>query len=297
MDVSSHSAITSGGTVLLNWVFLVAKAALEPACWPPATTKEHCTPTAAPVSVPAPLFSHLKFKTKRPIPPYSSNQRPALWRGDTAVCWGEGDRWETGIALYVSMWVSVSKGWVGGWVRTSQAHLQSYWHAESHIWWAEKSVHRHAEAGVLQRASDSRLHQGWDPESTDFTAHHSSLPLPSFNQDPFPIYLIKAPRLLSGRQLIFAGSQEQRQCHGCICQELMNLLVWKYKGFPTYFVWLHRRSCGSAYVSTNLPEHRSSTGSIMLCECMNCESVWRNRCWYNVCVTIVENEGEKAFTA
>lgn len=62
-------------------------------------------------------------------------------------------------------------------------------------------------------------------------------------------------------------------------------------------MWLHRSSYGGANVGTNLPEDRSCTGSIMLCECMNCESVRRNRCWYSECVTIMENEGEKAFTA
>lgn len=79
--------------------------------------RKHCTPTAATMSVPAPQSSHLKFNTTGPIPPYSSNQWPALWRGDTAVCWEEGDRWETGIAVYVSVWVSVSEGWEGGWLK------------------------------------------------------------------------------------------------------------------------------------------------------------------------------------
>lgn len=123
-------------------------------------------------------------------------------------------------------------GEMGGWVvlgggSTSQARLQSYWHAESHIWWAENSVHRHAEVRVFQRASDSRLHRGRDPENTDFTAHRPRLPLPSFSRNPVPIYLIRASTLLSGRQLIFAGAQEGRQCHRGIRWELANLLVWK----------------------------------------------------------------------
>lgn len=217
MDVSSHAAIASGGTCL--WARYWLKLWF---CWlqeRPGSRpqqRKHCTPTAATMPVPAPQSSHLKFNTTGPIPPYSSNQWPALWRGDTAVCWEEGDRWETGIAVYVSVWVSVSEGWEGGWLkggRTSQARLQSYWHAESHIWWAENSAYRHAEVGAFQRASDSRLRRRWDPENTDFTAHHSRSPLPCFSRDPVPIYLIRASALLSGRRLIFAGTQERRQCH------------------------------------------------------------------------------------
>lgn len=48
MNVSSHSAITCDGTVLLNWILLVAKVALELACWPPAATKGALYPNSCP---------------------------------------------------------------------------------------------------------------------------------------------------------------------------------------------------------------------------------------------------------
>lgn len=157
--------------MLLNWIFLW----LQNGLWsrpvgPRPQQREHCTPQL-------PLCLHqlhcLVIWNSKPSGP--SHLTVTIHGQPTAVCWREGDRWETGKALYVSVWVSVSEGWVGGWVRTSQAYLQSYWHAESHISWAEKSVYRHAEVGVFQRASDSRLNQGWDPENTHLTAH-SSLP-------------------------------------------------------------------------------------------------------------------------
>lgn len=118
MDVSSHAAIASAGTcpsatywLKLWFCWLQERSGSRP------QQRKHCTPTAATVSVPAPQSSHLKFNITGPIPPYSSNQWPALWRGDAAVCWEEGDRWETGIAVYVSVWVSVSEGWEGGWLK------------------------------------------------------------------------------------------------------------------------------------------------------------------------------------
>lgn len=67
-----------------------------------ALQKEHCTQTAATAHTSIIAYrSHSKFNTTKPIPPYSSNQWPALLTGDTAVCWVEGDRWETGMALSV----------------------------------------------------------------------------------------------------------------------------------------------------------------------------------------------------
>lgn len=231
MDVSSHAAIASGGAcpwarywLKLWFCWLQERPGSRP------QQRKHCTPTAATMSVPAPQSSHLKFNTTGPIPPYSSNQWPApLERRHCCLLrrgWQMGNR-----DSCVCVCVGECFGEMGGWLveggRTSQARLQSYWHAESHIWWAENSVYRHAEVGEFQRASDSRLRRRWDPENTDFTARHSRSPLPCFNRDPVPIYLIRASALLSGRRLIFAGTQEWRQCHRRVRRELAKRLVWK----------------------------------------------------------------------
>lgn len=92
--------------------------------------REHCTPTAAPVSAPAPLFSHLKFKTKRPILPSSSNQWQAhcclLRRG-----WQMGNR-DSSVCVCVGECV---EGWVGGWrlVRLIFSHTDMLSHTSDEL--------------------------------------------------------------------------------------------------------------------------------------------------------------------
>lgn len=141
--------------------------------WP--LQREHCTQTAATAHTsPTVHCSHSKFNTAGPIPPYSSNQWPALLTGDTAVFWVEGDRWETGMALCVCR---RDGGWVGGGVSSNQVRL-----ILNHT---DNSMLRHTRDGLLEgecvRVSegvsegDSWLHRGWDPEKTACT---SLCPLP-----------------------------------------------------------------------------------------------------------------------
>lgn len=107
--------------------------------WP--LQREHCTQTAA--TIPTVEFSHSKFNTAGPIPPYSGNQWPALLTGDTAVCWVEGDRWETGIALSLSLCGCVCGcmcvgGMVGGGtselVRLIVSHTDMLSHTSDGLW-------------------------------------------------------------------------------------------------------------------------------------------------------------------
>lgn len=122
-------------------------------------------------------------------------------------------------------------GGMGGWLveggRTSQARLQSYWHAESHIWWAENSVYRHAEVGAFQRASDSGCVEGGILKTQISLPTSLARRSPASAATPVPIYLISASALLSGRRLIFAGTRERRQCHRRVRRELAKRLVWK----------------------------------------------------------------------
>lgn len=144
--------------------------------------------------------SPLKSNTIGPVHFYSSNQWPTILTGDTAVCWVEGDRWETGMGVCVCACSSMCKclcsiedGGTGELARLILSHTDNGMLSQTPDGlWETVCMCVQTEIWVFQKGTDSQLHRGW-ASKRQIVLHSELFPLHSsavvffFFQARFPI--------------------------------------------------------------------------------------------------------------
>lgn len=183
-------------------ILMVVKAALEPACWAPVTTKGALYPNSCPG--PYQLHCSVIWNSK---PSGPSHLTVAIDGRPTAVCWGEGDRWEnrdSSVCVCMGECVGGKGLWVGEDKSGSSSVILTCWVTHLMSWqeWVSTCRSRGVSEGEWFMAA-SRV-GSWEHRFHCPPLELTTPPAPASTRNPFPIYLIKASRLLSGRRSIFA---------------------------------------------------------------------------------------------